>query len=195
VARYEGAAICLSGPSAAQSAEDQTAPRGRPRCSMGPVLSRTSLIACSRTWTARAYRSRAHLAPARLTRQPGKCFVWWRPVGAWPLVRTLTSESWISRRMTAAADRRTARRTPARSVDAARADELTKRAVGFQLSDGMEVPLELASRFKFARQKSRLRRHGPRFVLCGQGRVLSEAISAQPSSWASPMSSPSGPRM
>ena len=31
-----------------------------------------------------------------------------------------------------------------------------KRAVGFKLSDGMEVPPELASRFKFARQKSRL---------------------------------------
>jgi hypothetical protein len=31
-----------------------------------------------------------------------------------------------------------------------------KRAVGFKLSDGMEVPEELASRFKFARQKSKL---------------------------------------
>src|ERR1700689_1221661 len=31
-----------------------------------------------------------------------------------------------------------------------------KRAVGFKLSGGMEVPEELASRFKFARQKSRL---------------------------------------
>jgi len=31
-----------------------------------------------------------------------------------------------------------------------------KRAVGFKLSDGMEVPEELADRFKFARQKSRL---------------------------------------
>jgi hypothetical protein len=31
-----------------------------------------------------------------------------------------------------------------------------KRAVGFKLSDGMEVPAELASRFKFARQRSRL---------------------------------------
>src|SRR6202012_443804 len=30
-----------------------------------------------------------------------------------------------------------------------------KRAVGFKLSDGMEVPEELASRFKFARQKSK----------------------------------------
>ena len=35
-------------------------------------------------------------------------------------------------------------------------DAPTKRAVGFKLSDGMEVPAELASRFKFARQKSRL---------------------------------------
>jgi len=31
-----------------------------------------------------------------------------------------------------------------------------KRAVGFKLSDGMEVPEELAPRFKFARQKSKL---------------------------------------
>ena len=31
-----------------------------------------------------------------------------------------------------------------------------KRAVGFKLSEGMEVPVELASRFKFARQKSKL---------------------------------------
>jgi hypothetical protein len=36
-------------------------------------------------------------------------------------------------------------------------DDTGKRAVGFKLSDGMEIPTELASRFKFARQKSRLR--------------------------------------
>jgi len=35
-------------------------------------------------------------------------------------------------------------------------DDRKKRAVGFKLSDGMEVPAELASRFKFARQKSKL---------------------------------------
>src|SRR6201993_1124212 len=35
-------------------------------------------------------------------------------------------------------------------------DDGGKRAVGFKLSDGMEVPAELASRFKFARQKSKL---------------------------------------
>jgi hypothetical protein len=35
-------------------------------------------------------------------------------------------------------------------------DEGGKRAVGFKLSDGMEVPEELATRFKFARQKSKL---------------------------------------
>jgi hypothetical protein len=34
-------------------------------------------------------------------------------------------------------------------------DESKKRAVGFKLSDGMEVPAELGS-FKFARQKSKL---------------------------------------
>ncbi len=31
-----------------------------------------------------------------------------------------------------------------------------KRAVGFKLSDGMDIPAELASRFKFARQRSKL---------------------------------------
>jgi hypothetical protein len=35
-------------------------------------------------------------------------------------------------------------------------DASGKRAVGFKLSEGMEVPGELASRFKFARQKSKL---------------------------------------
>jgi hypothetical protein len=35
-------------------------------------------------------------------------------------------------------------------------DDGGKRAVGFKLSDGMEVPAELADRFKFARQRSRL---------------------------------------
>ena len=35
-------------------------------------------------------------------------------------------------------------------------DDGGKRAVGFKLSDGMEVPEELASQFKFARQKSKL---------------------------------------
>ncbi len=35
-------------------------------------------------------------------------------------------------------------------------DDPEKRAVGFKLSEGMEVPTELASRFKFARQKSKL---------------------------------------
>lgn len=35
-------------------------------------------------------------------------------------------------------------------------DDPEKRAVGFKLSEGMEIPAELASRFKFARQKSKL---------------------------------------
>jgi hypothetical protein len=35
-------------------------------------------------------------------------------------------------------------------------DDPKKRAVGFKLSETMEVPAELASRFKFARQKSKL---------------------------------------
>jgi hypothetical protein len=46
----------------------------------------------------------------------------------------------------------------------------SKRAVGFKLSDGMEVPEELASRFKFARQKSKLAGtiRGSYFVIKGE---------------------------
>jgi hypothetical protein len=49
-------------------------------------------------------------------------------------------------------------------------DEGGKRAVGFKLSDGMEVPEELASRFKFARQKSKLAGtiRGSYFVIKGE---------------------------
>ena len=48
-------------------------------------------------------------------------------------------------------------------------DEAGKRAVGFKLSDGMDVPVELAS-FKFARQKSRLAGtiRGSFFVIKGE---------------------------
>lgn len=35
-------------------------------------------------------------------------------------------------------------------------DDSKKRAVGFKLSEGMEIPKELKDTFKFARQKSRL---------------------------------------
>jgi hypothetical protein len=35
-------------------------------------------------------------------------------------------------------------------------DDAGKRAVGFKLSDGMDIPEELAAQFKFARQKSKL---------------------------------------
>ena len=49
-------------------------------------------------------------------------------------------------------------------------DNPKKRAVGFKLSDGMEVPDELASRFKFAKQKSRLAGtiRGSFFVIKGE---------------------------
>ena len=49
-------------------------------------------------------------------------------------------------------------------------DDAKKRAVGFKLSDGMEVPAELASRFKFARQKSKLAGtiRGSFFVIKGE---------------------------
>jgi len=45
-----------------------------------------------------------------------------------------------------------------------------KRAVGFKLSDGMEVPAELGDRFKFARQKSKLAGtiRGSYFVIKGE---------------------------
>ena len=49
-------------------------------------------------------------------------------------------------------------------------DAAGKRAVGFKLSEGMEVPAELASRFKFARQKSKLAGtiRGSYFVIKGE---------------------------
>jgi hypothetical protein len=49
-------------------------------------------------------------------------------------------------------------------------DEGGKRAVGFKLSEGMEIPEELAERFKFARQKSKLAGvvRGSFFVIKGE---------------------------
>jgi hypothetical protein len=49
-------------------------------------------------------------------------------------------------------------------------DDAGKRAVGFKLSDGMEVPAELASRFKFVRQRSKLAGtiRGSYFVIKGE---------------------------
>jgi hypothetical protein len=49
-------------------------------------------------------------------------------------------------------------------------DDAGKRAVGFKLSQGMDVPEELASRFKFARQKSKLAGviRGSFFVIKGE---------------------------
>jgi len=46
----------------------------------------------------------------------------------------------------------------------------SKRAVGFKLADGMEVPDELASTFRFARQRSRLAGtiRGSYFVIKGE---------------------------
>ncbi|MFI2857338.1 phage tail protein [Paenibacillus sp. JSM ZJ436] len=45
-----------------------------------------------------------------------------------------------------------------------------KRAVGFKLSEGMEIPAELEGRFKFARQKSKLAGtiRGSFFVIKGE---------------------------
>ena len=49
-------------------------------------------------------------------------------------------------------------------------DDPKKRAVGFKLSDGMQVPRELEGKFKFARQKSKLAGtiRGSFFVIKGQ---------------------------
>ena len=49
-------------------------------------------------------------------------------------------------------------------------DDPKKRAVGFKLSDGMEVPSELEGKFKFARQKSKLAGtiRGSFFVIKGE---------------------------
>ena len=49
-------------------------------------------------------------------------------------------------------------------------EDAKKRAVGFKLSDGMEVPSELAEKFKFARQKSKLAGtiRGSYFVIKGE---------------------------
>ncbi|MDF2907908.1 MAG: phage tail protein [Herbinix sp.] len=49
-------------------------------------------------------------------------------------------------------------------------DEPKKRAVGFKLSEGMEVPKELEEKFKFARQKSKLAGtiRGSFFVIKGE---------------------------
>jgi hypothetical protein len=49
-------------------------------------------------------------------------------------------------------------------------DDPKKRAVGFKLSEGMEVPGELAEKFKFARQKSKLAGtiRGSFFVIKGE---------------------------
>lgn len=49
-------------------------------------------------------------------------------------------------------------------------DDPKKRAVGFKLSEGMEVPEELEGKFKFARQKSKLAGtiRGSFFVIKGE---------------------------
>ena len=49
-------------------------------------------------------------------------------------------------------------------------DDPKKRAVGFKLSEGMEVPNELEGRFKFARQRSKLAGtiRGSFFVIKGE---------------------------
>jgi hypothetical protein len=49
-------------------------------------------------------------------------------------------------------------------------DDAGKRAVGFKLSDGMDVPDELAPKFKFVRQKSKLAGtiRGSYFVIKGE---------------------------
>jgi hypothetical protein len=59
-------------------------------------------------------------------------------------------------------------------------DSAEKRAVGFKLSEGMEVPEEL-SRFKFARQKSRLAGtiRGSFFVIKNEYLIPARPLQAQ----------------
>lgn len=54
-------------------------------------------------------------------------------------------------------------------------DDPKKRAVGFKLSEGMDVPRELEGRFKFARQKSKLAGtiRGSFFVVKGEYETFS----------------------
>jgi hypothetical protein len=49
-------------------------------------------------------------------------------------------------------------------------DDPKKRAVGFKLSEGMEIPSELSTKFKFAKQKSKLAGiiRGSYFVIKGE---------------------------
>ncbi|TYP75391.1 phage tail protein [Paenibacillus methanolicus] len=49
-------------------------------------------------------------------------------------------------------------------------DDAKKRAIGFKLSEGMEIPEELEGKFKFARQKSKLAGtiRGSFFVIKGE---------------------------
>jgi hypothetical protein len=49
-------------------------------------------------------------------------------------------------------------------------EDASKRAVGFKLSQGMDVPTELADKFNFARQKSKLAGEirGSYFVVKGE---------------------------
>lgn len=68
-------------------------------------------------------------------------------------------------------------------------EDAGKRAVGFKLSDGMEIPAELAPRFKFARPKSKLAGtiRGSFFVIKGAtGTSLQILIIGGPSSGAAP---------
>ncbi|MBM7636756.1 phage tail protein [Streptococcus saliviloxodontae] len=53
-------------------------------------------------------------------------------------------------------------------------DNPKKRAVGLKLSDGMEIPVELVDKFKFARQKSKLAGiiRGSYFTLKGDNEEL-----------------------
>ena len=53
-------------------------------------------------------------------------------------------------------------------------DDPKKRAVGFKLSDGMEVPEELEGQVQVRQAEVQAGRHDPRLVLRDQGRVLEE---------------------
>ena len=62
-------------------------------------------------------------------------------------------------------------------------DDPKKRAVGFKLSEEMEIPAELAS-FKFTQREIEPGRNDPWFVFRNQRRILSHPASQSGGTWA-----------
>ena len=58
-------------------------------------------------------------------------------------------------------------------------DDPKKRAVGFKLSEAMEVPKELDGKFKFAPAEAQARRNDPGLILRDQRRVLDQTTQSR----------------